>query len=150
MRGIRVAIVTVAAVGVTACGGGAHFANVPRPPSPVNLSVYINDQRVSVSPTTVGAGPVVLIIANQASNAESLAVLPAGASSSQALADTGPISPQATAQISVNLKTPGSYSIAISPSSTTEAAAATPSGIRPAMIRVGKPRPSADSQLLSP
>jgi hypothetical protein len=150
MRIRRIGIIAVAAAGATACGSGAHFANLPRPPSPINLTVYINDQRVSVSPSSIGAGPVVFIVTNQASNAESLTVLPAGPAAGQALADTGPISPQATTQVSVNLNTPGAYSVAIAPSSTTEAAAATPSGIQPALIHVGRPRPSASNQLLSP
>lgn len=150
MRCIRVGIIAVLAASAAACGSGTHFANLPRPPSPINLTVYINDQRVSVSPTTFGAGPVVLIVTNQASNAESLSVLPTGSSGSQALADTGPISPQATTQVTVNLNTPGDYSVAIAPNNSTEAAAATPSGIQPATIHVGKPRQSASNQLLSP
>jgi hypothetical protein len=147
VRSVRAGVITVAALGATACGG-AHFANLPRPPSPINLTVYINDQRVSVSPNDIGAGPVVLIVTNQASNAESLQVLPVGRVA-QPLASTGPISPQAAAQVTVNLA-PGEYSIAIAPGTSTEAAAATPSGIQPALIRVGKPRPSASNQLLSP
>jgi len=35
---------------LSACGGAKHFANQARPPAPVNMTVYINDQRVSVSP----------------------------------------------------------------------------------------------------
>jgi hypothetical protein len=141
----------LATVAVAGCGSGTHFANQPRPPSPVNLTVYINDTRVSVSPGSLGAGPVVLLVTNQASNAESLTVLPAGAAGAQPLADTGPISPQATAQVTVNLNTPGDYTVATSPDSSTEAAAAAPTGgIRPAVLHVGKARPSASNQLLSP
>jgi hypothetical protein len=150
MRRIKIGIVALAAFGATACGGGTHFANLPRPPSPVNLTVFIDNQRVSVSPTSVGAGPIVFIVTNQASSAESLSVLTAGAGASQSLASTGPISPQATAQVTVNLNTPGDYSVAITPSSSTEAGAATPSGIQPAVIHIGKPRASASNQLLSP
>jgi hypothetical protein len=140
---------TVAAA-AAGCGGGAHFANRPRPPSPVNLTVYINDQKVSVSPTSVGAGPVVFIITNQASNAESLSVTSPGGSGSQPLADTGPISPQATAQLSVNLQSPGDYSVGTSPTSSTEAAAATPTGIQAALIHVGAPRPNSNSDVAQP
>jgi hypothetical protein len=139
-----------AAAGVSGCGGSTHFANRPRPPSPVNLTVYINNQRISISPSSVGAGPVVLIVTNQASNAESLRVLPAGAAAAQPLADTGPISPQGTAQVTVNLDSPGDYSVAIAPNSSTEAAAALPTGIRAALVHVGKPRASASNQLLAP
>jgi hypothetical protein len=146
---------TLGMVGLTAtllagCGGGTHFANLPRPPAPVNLTVYVNDQRVSVSPTAVGAGPVLFIITNQASNAESLAVAPVGGSLAQPLGDTGPISPQGTAQLSVNLRRPGVYTVAISPAGSTEAAAATPTGIQPALVDVGSPRPSSNNALQQP
>ena len=137
-----------AALGVAGCGGGLHYANLPRQPSPINLTVYIDDQRVSVSPTSVGAGPVELIVTNQASNAESLTVLAAGAAASQPLADTGPISPQGTAQVTVNLKSPGDYTVGISPSS--DAAAATQTRIRATTLHVGRARPSASNQLLQP
>jgi hypothetical protein len=148
MRGITGGMLAVVAVGVVGCGGGSHYANLPRPPSPINLTVYINDQRVSLSPTSVGAGPVELIVTNQASNAESLTVLPAGATASQPLADTGPISPQGSAQVTVNLDSPGDYTVGTSPSS--DAAAATATGIHAATLHVGRPRPSASSQLLQP
>jgi hypothetical protein len=151
MRGTTIGMLIVATTAVAGCGGGgAHYANQPRPPIPVNLTVYINDQRVSVSPASVGAGPVELIVTNQASNSESLSVLPAGASAAQPLAATGPISPQGTAQVTVNLNSPGDYTVGISPSASTEAAAATPAGIQAALLHVGHPRPDANSALLQP
>lgn len=135
---------------VAGCGsGGGHFANLPRPPSPVNVTVYINDQRVSISPTSVGAGPVVFLVTNQASQAESVNILPAGVSAGQALAQTGPISPQATDQITVNLGR-GDYSVATGPTGATEATRATPGGITPAPLHIGKQRPSGSNQLLNP
>jgi hypothetical protein len=148
MRRTTLGTLTLTAVAAAGCGGGAHFANQPRPPAPVNMSVYINDRRVSVSPGSVGAGPVLFIITNQASSAESLTVTSPGGS--QALADTGPISPQATAQLTVNLSNPGQYTVGIAPNSSTEAAAATPTGIHPALISVGNPRPSSNSQVAQP
>ena len=137
-------------VTVAACGGSKHFANLARPAAPVNLTVYVNDQRVSVSPSSVGAGPVVFIITNQASNAESLNVTSSGGSGSQSLADTGPISPQGTAQLTVDLKNPGDYTVGIAPNSSTEAAAATPTGIQPALIHVGSPRPNSNNEVGQP
>jgi hypothetical protein len=146
----RIGIIAISTVAIAGCGSSSHFANRPSPPVPVNLTVYINDQRVSVSPAAVGAGPVVLIVTNQASTAESLTVLPAGAAAAQPIADTGPINPQATAQVTVNLNTPGSYTVGITPNASTEAAAALPAGVRPAVLRVGQPRPSGSNALLQP
>jgi hypothetical protein len=157
------ALVVVLAAGLTACGSsGGHFANNPRPPSPVNLTVYINDHRVSISPASLGAGPVVFIVTNQASRAESLTIVPAGDASAQpatntpgcpstspALACTGPISPMATAQVKVNLVT-GAYTVATTGSGGTAAAAATSPGIQPALLRIGGQRPNSSGQLLVP
>jgi hypothetical protein len=143
----------LAAVVVSGCGGsGGHFANNPRPPSPVNVSVYINDQRVSLSPTSVGAGPLVFVVTNQASQAVSMTILPAGSAAAPPLADTGPISPQATAQITVDFfdHPHTSYKVATSATSSTQAAAATTTPIRPAILHIGEKRPSASHQLMSP
>ena len=98
-----------------------------------------------MSPARVGAGPVAFIITNQASQAESLAILRAGASAGQPLADTGPINPQGTAQVTVNFSSPGSYSLA-----TAGGGAGAGSTIRAASIQIGAKRASSDNQLLQP
>ena len=111
MRIRTIGQLAVTALVLTACGSaGGKAASVLRPPSPVNLTVYVNDSRVSVSPTSVGAGPIVFIVTNQASRAEALAISKAGAS--QTLASTAPINPQGTTQVSVNFK-PGEYTIKV-------------------------------------
>jgi len=69
---------------------------------------------------------------------------------SQPLADTGPISPQGTAQLSVDLKSPGDYTVGIAPNNSTEAAAATPTGVQPALIHVGPPRASSNNEVAQP
>lgn len=139
----------VASVVVVGCGsGGSHFVNQPRPPSPINLTVYINDHRVSISPSSVGAGPVDFIVTNQASHSESM-IVSSKSASPQALASTGPISPQGTFQVTVNFK-PGDYTVATSSGGTTEAAAALAGGIQPARLHVSTKRPSASGQLLNP
>lgn len=145
-----ITMLALTTVALTACGGGGgHFANLPRPPSPVNVTVYINDQRVSVSPSAVGAGPVVFIVTNQASQAESMQILQGGASASAPVTSTGPISPQATAQIKVSLLK-GRYTVGIGANGQTEASRATHAGIQPAVLRIGHERPSASNQLMSP
>jgi hypothetical protein len=144
-------MLALAAVMVSACGsGGGHFANNPRPPGPVNVTVYINDQQVSISPASVGAGPVVFIVTNQASKALSIRILQGNAAAAQSVADTGPISPQATAQVKVDLRQQTTYRVATSVMASTQAAAATASPIRPALLRIGKPRASASNQLMAP
>jgi hypothetical protein len=150
MRRTTLGTFALAVVALGGCGGGTHFADRPRPPAPVNMTVYVNDQRISVSPGSVGAGPVVFIITNQASNAESLEVTTSGGTGSPPLANTGPISPQATAQLSVDLQNPGDYTVGVTPAGSTQAAAAVPTGIRPALIKVGSPRASSNNDLQQP
>ncbi len=147
--GIRtIGILGASVLAVSACGSaGGGSPTTPTPPSAVNLAVYVNDSRVSVAPASVGAGPVVFVVTNQASYAESLAISASG--NSQPLASTAPINPQGTTQVSVDFK-PGDYTIATAPRGHTEAALSRPSPIRPASVHVGRARPSGDDQLLQP
>jgi hypothetical protein len=129
------------------CGGGKHFANNPRPPTPVDLTVYINSTRVLVSPNSVGAGPVVFIITNQSSRAQSLTIQPS--SGGQPLASTAPINPQATSEIQVNF-TPGAYTMMADSPGVTDASRAIPSTIQPASLHIGPQRQNSNNVLLQP
>ena len=148
MRRMAIAVLMTSAFAISACGNASGtFANRPRPPTPVNLTVYVNNARISVSPSSVGGGPVVFIITNQASQAESLAITAAG--QAQPLAQTAPINPQATTQLAVDFR-PGAYLIAIGQQGTSQAAQSATSSIRPASLVVGPERPSSSGQLLRP
>jgi len=144
-RRTTIGMLAVSALAVSACGSSSEGATTPRPPAPVNLTVYINDSRVSLSPSSVGAGPVAFIITNQASQAESVAILPRGTAAGQPLANTGPINPQATAQVTVNFSKPGDYSL-----STSGDAGSSGSAIQAATLTVGKARGNSNNQLLQP
>ena len=147
MRIATIGIFALGAIAIAGCGGGKHFANNPRPPTPVNLTVYINNSRILVSPTSVGAGPVTFIITNQASQAESLTVQPTSGGAS--LASTAPINPQATSSVQVNF-TPGTYTVTTNGGGATAAAQATPTSIRSASLSVGPERENANNVLLQP
>ena len=150
MRRTIIWTVGLCALALAGCGGSGSFANDPRPPSPINLSVYINNSRVSLSPRSVGAGPVVFIVTNQADKSESLAIVHKGRTSiANALADTGPINPQGTAQVIVNFR-PGDYTISTATAGGTQAHRATAKPVRGASLHIGPPRPSASGQLLQP
>ncbi len=149
MRWTTVGICAGAALVVSGCGGGGKFANLPRPATPIDLTVYINNSRVSVSPAAAGAGEIIFIVTNQADNTESLTVHPAS-NSSQQLANTGPIQPQATAQVTVDLRAPGDYTVATAASGQSEAALAQATKIHPAALHIGPPRPSSSNVLLQP
>jgi hypothetical protein len=148
MRRRLAGLCALSALVLTACGSSSGgFQNKPRPPLPVNLTVYINDARVSVSPTAVGAGPVVFIVTNAARRTESLLIQ--SADGSRTLANTGPINPQTTAQVTVDFADPGAYQVATGKSGT-EAQQAAPSSIRPAKLTIGRARASSSNALLQP
>jgi hypothetical protein len=148
MRSATIGIAAVGALIVGGCGGGAHFANKPRPATPVDLTVYINDSRVSVSPNSVGAGPVIFIITNQSSKTQTITFQQAAGGS--ALDTSAPINPQATSEVTVNFN-PGSYSLTTtSPGGATDASQPTQTSIQPATLTIGPPRPNANGVLLQP
>jgi hypothetical protein len=142
-----IAIVGTCAVGISACGtSGGRLPTRPRSPTPIALSVYVNDSRISVSPSSVGAGPVVFTVTNQARTAEALAISRSGRTT--AIARTAPINPDGTTQVSVNFR-PGLYTIATARAGT-DAQLSRQASIRSARIRIGRERPSSSNQLLQP
>lgn len=150
MRKTTSLLLAVSAVAVSGCGSSGAFANKPPPAQPVDLTVYINSAKVSVSPATVGAGPVVFTVTNQSTQSESLAILPAGASAGQALADTGPINPQGTAQVTVNFSSQGDYTVGTTAGGPSDASQSQGSSIQAATIHIGPQRANSSGQLLNP
>ena len=139
--------VGMSALALTACGSGGKAASRAGAPTPVNLTVYVNDSRISVSPEVVGAGPVIFIVTNQASHSEALSIS-RGATSSHTLASTAPINPQGTTQVSVDFK-PGDYTISTAAHGRTDAQLARASSIAPASLHIGRKRASSSAPLLS-
>ena len=146
MRIRTIGQLVIMALVVSACGSaGGQSPTASRPPNPVNMTVYVNDSHVSVSPERVGAGPITFIVTNQASQAESLAISRGGST----LASTAPINPQGTTQVSVNF-TPGKYTIATGDQGQNDAQRSKQSSIRPALIHIGRERASSDNSVLQP
>lgn len=146
MRIRTIGQLAVTALIVTACGSaGGQSPSVARPPNPVNLTVYVNDSHISVSPAHVGAGPITFIVTNQASQAEALAISKGGST----LASTAPINPQGTTQVSVNFR-PGKYTIATGSEGKNDAQRSKQSHIRPASLHIGHERASSSNSLLQP
>jgi hypothetical protein len=148
MRKTMIAVLGTTALSLAACGSsGGTFADKPGPPPPVSLAVYVNDSKISISPTSVGAGPVIFTVTNQGNKAHSLAILSAGGSSP--IASTAPINPQGTTQISVDFK-PGNYSIAGGAGRGTDAQLASAPPLVPASLHIGKPRSNKPGELITP
>ncbi len=149
MRIGTIVVLGLSTLAATACGSaGDTAASRVGPPTPVNLAVYVNDSRISVSPAAVGAGPVVFIVTNQAARSEAL-VISAASGDSHPLASTAPINPQGTTQVTVDFK-PGNYTIFTAARGQTDAQRSRPSSIAPASLHVGRLRGSSDSSLLQP
>lgn len=138
-RGRLAGLVTLTlVVSVLAGCGGEDFENRPRPPAAVVLTGVIQDERVTVSPNQVGAGPVELTISNQTREAHTVTL--EGESVRERV---GPINPLDTATIQSKVD-PGTYEVrAGSPQATTRE-------IEPATLDVGESRGDSNDQLLLP
>jgi hypothetical protein len=123
------------------CGGSsADYKNEPRPPATIVLTGYVDEHRVSVSPRSLGAGPISLIVTNQTSTAQSVTLESADAmGSGPGLKQvTAPISPQDTATLKADVR-PGRYMVHVAGDT-----------IRAARVQVGPERASAQNDLLQP
>ena len=134
--GLLAAIVGTLLLG--GCGGDDDFANEPRPPIPLQLSGVITESEVSVDPSELGAGPIVLIVNNQTDEAHS--VILEGPSGRE---EVGPINPQDAGRIQHNLEQ-GSYEVRAGSERAMERE------ITPAELKVGPKRPSSSDEVLLP
>jgi hypothetical protein len=141
----RTAALAPLAVGAVLALGGcgsssADYKNDPRPPGPIVVTGYIDDQRVSVSPRSLGAGPISLIVTNQTGSAQRVTLESAGpAGTGPGLKQvTAPISPRDTATLKADVK-PGRYTVHVAGDA-----------IRAARLQVGRERASAQNDLLQP
>lgn len=132
---------TVLAVVAAGCGSSDSYDNAARPPAPINVSVNLSSDRVAVSPDTVGAGPVVVIVANESGRSREVTLTALAGSSSSCVdgnISSGPISPQGTARLQLPL-VEGRCQVG-----TADGA------LQPAPLHVGPPRPTAQQDLLQP
>jgi hypothetical protein len=140
-RSLATASLLSATTLVAGCGVGGDYANKPRPPVPINVTANITDQRVAVSPKRFGAGPIVLIIANQSSQSQEVTLEtnePAGGDKPGIRQKTSPVNPRGTAELKVDV-TEGNYKVSVGASD-----------VRPATVLVGAPRESGQNELLQP
>lgn len=141
MRKLMVGVLGAAAF-VAGCGSSGSYRNDPRPPQPILLAVSVTNQRVTISPSHVGAGPVVLTVSNISSAARDLTLdTPPGQSGGciETNASSGPVNPQGTARLPVEL-VEGDCLVRVK----------NDDHITPARLTVGGERASAQSQLLLP
>ncbi|HEX5145508.1 MAG TPA: hypothetical protein VFV85_00690 [Conexibacter sp.] len=132
--------IALLAAAASGCGGSSGYANAARPPAMQSISISVFDARVDVSPTHIGAGPIVLLIANESTRSRDVTLR--GASGGRACvgadASSGPINPQSTARVQLAL-VEGSCEVGVAGG-----------GPAPARLVVGHERPSAQQDLLQP
>jgi hypothetical protein len=125
---------------MSGCGAESDYANDPRPATPINVTAAITRDRVTVSPARFGAGPVVIIIANETNRAHRITIETdeLGASTPGVKQSTAPINPQGTATLKLDLKR-GRYTVSADGSS-----------IQGMPVRVGRDRKSSSGDLMTP
>ncbi len=121
----------------TGCGG-KDFANTPRPAAAVELTGVIRDREVTISPAKVGAGPVVITLANETNAAHTITL-----EGETIREQVGPVNPQGTGTIQKTLQ-PGSYKVKAGSNR------AVPHEIKPAQLTIGKKRASSSNEVLQP
>ena len=133
----------LAALAAAGCGSSGHgsYKNTAEPPVPVIVSASIDDQTVQISPRHLGAGPITLVITNQSSTSQQVTLETAdtpGSGPGEKAVQTGPISPRETASIQAVVRR-GTYDLHVRGND-----------VHAARLVVGKPRPSAQNDLLTP
>jgi len=129
-----------AGLAVAGCGED-DFENEPRPPVPKQLTGVITDKEVTISPSELGAGPVVITVSNQTDASHTLTLQSADGGTIRE--QVGPINPLDTATLQRTLE-PGSYTVSAG------SEAAVPREIAPATLTIGKDRKSGSGELLLP
>jgi hypothetical protein len=136
---VRLLATTAAAAALLVAGcGDEDFENDPRPPVPVALTGVIQDDKVTVSPAEIGAGPILITISNQ-TDAPKTITLEGG----QVTERVGPVDPLDTATIQRTLA-PGSYEVRAG------SRRAVRKEIAPAVLAIGEERQPSNNDLLLP
>jgi hypothetical protein len=131
----------LAALVLSGCGSAASYENRPRPPAPINVAVSLTDGGVRVSPSRVGGGPAVLLIANESARSRDVLLMGLDGGGSACVAapvSSGIVNPQGTARVPVDLVR-GSCAVGVRGG-----------GPHAARLTVGPERASAQSALLQP
>jgi hypothetical protein len=127
------------ALGAAACGTTSERPNEPRPPAPIVLNAAIGTDRVSVSPSRLGAGPIELVVANLTDTSQQITLETAELTSRAGLRQqTAPINPRDTATLEADVRS-GRYLVHVAGEH-----------IDAATLRVSGRRRSAQNDLLQP
>jgi hypothetical protein len=136
------ALLALCAVGLMAAGcGGDDFKNDPRPPTPKQLTGVITKDKVTVSPNSLGAGPIEITVSNQTDKPHTITLESADGGTIRE--QSSAINPLDTATIQRTLTT-GRYTVKAG------SAQAVAHEIKPATLKIGPARKSGSDELLLP
>jgi hypothetical protein len=135
-----IAVFAVLGLGAAGCGSDDEFANSPPPPAAITVSAAISPQRVTVSPSHIGAGTIELIASNQTTTSQRVTLRSRGRprDGEQLEQSTGPINPGDTASLKADLSA-GRYLVT-----------AGSDAIAPATLVVGARRANTEDGLMQP
>ncbi|RKQ90597.1 hypothetical protein C8N24_0409 [Solirubrobacter pauli] len=136
----RLVILATATVLIAGCGESDRRTNLPRPAPLVNMTAAVQDGVIRVSPTTVGAGQIVLIVSNQSDRPQrvTFATDELGGTRGGRTASTPVIPAKATGRLTIDARE-GRYAVSVRDKA-----------IRQARVFVGPPRESGQNQVLLP
>jgi hypothetical protein len=143
MRGAAFVVGGTLSLAAAACGED-DFENRARPPVPIELTGVIQEDKVTVSPDKVPAGPILITISNQTKDAHTLTLESRSVREGEPVRErTPPVNPEDTATIQKTLK-PGTYEVRAG------SEVAVPKEIDPAPLEVGPPGRDSNDRLLLP
>ncbi|HET6548207.1 MAG TPA: hypothetical protein VFG79_07125 [Solirubrobacter sp.] len=136
----RIAFIGLGVLAAAGCGGGEPRENLARPPVPITMTAAIQDDVVRVSPASVGAGPIRLVISNQSDRPQTVTFETdeLGGKMGGVRATSRKIVAHGTGGLTIDARR-GTYSVHVGDRA-----------IRPARVEVGPPRPSAQNRVLLP
>ena len=139
-RGTIAAFALASLLALPACGDDEDHVNKDRPAASISVTAAIIDGRINVSPDSFGAGPIRLIVTNQTDAAQVITFETdeVGGDKPGITQKSEPILPSGTTTLEVDVHE-GDYAIS-----------ADDGGVRPASVKVGAPRRSAQDELLQP
>jgi hypothetical protein len=135
---VRACIALAIAAALFAGCGDDDFKNEARAPVRLALTGVIKDDKVTVSPAKIGAGPVQITISNQTDSERTITLEGESITEQQ-----GPVQPGDTATIQKTLQ-PGSYEVRAGSEK------AVRKEIQPAVLEIGKKRKNSNNELLLP
>lgn len=139
-RPLAATLALTATAGLAGCGGGGERKNLDRPAPPVTLTAAIHDNVVQVSPASIGAGTIVLVVSNQSKTRQTVTFETdeLGGRTGGRTASSPAIEPSGTGRLTIDARE-GRYSVHVADRT-----------IRAARVNVGPPRPSGQNRVLLP